>query len=96
MNLCWAERQNALPFAIRTARSILLAVRPFERHATEGGVGVLFFFQRKKGKGKKKRKSDVYFLLSTGIEPGPTACDAIFLSITLLRCYICKEKDENL
>jgi len=37
-------------------------------------VGVLFFFQKEKGKGKKKRKSDVYFLLSTGIEPGPTAC----------------------
>ena len=50
----------------------------------------------KEGKGKKKRISDVFFLLSTGIEPGPTACDAIFLSITLLRCYICREKYENI
>ena len=99
VDLCWAERQNALPFAIRTARSILLAVRPFERHATEGGragVGCPFFFSKGQGKGIEKEEKWRNFLLLTGIEPGPSACDAIFLPTTPLRCYISLLKDENL
>ena len=69
------------------------AKRPAVRHSndpfytscrsnTEGGCP--FFFSKGQGKGKEKEEKWRNFMLLTGIEPGPSACDAIFLPTTVL------------